>query len=115
MVYAQWISRTSFHHDSQLLKCHISHTIDRTLKTCDIASSLTGLQPTGRLIQGEFHMKFLVYVTPVDLAENLVTKIVVAVDKISTTFGIFERVRQSFLLRCQLCNDTHDQHSENLL
>ncbi|GBM72035.1 hypothetical protein AVEN_89792-1 [Araneus ventricosus] len=38
------------------------------------------------------HMKSLVYQTPVDSAEDLVARIVVAADKINTTPGIFERV-----------------------
>ncbi|GBN02140.1 hypothetical protein AVEN_124771-1 [Araneus ventricosus] len=51
------------------------------------------------------HMKSLVYETPVDSAEELVARIVVTADEINTTPGIFERVRQSFLRRCELCND----------
>ncbi|GBM11235.1 hypothetical protein AVEN_267807-1 [Araneus ventricosus] len=48
------------------------------------------------------HMKSLVYEMPVDSDEDAV----VAADKINTTPGIFERVHQSFLRRCELCNDT---------
>ncbi|GBM29915.1 hypothetical protein AVEN_111224-1 [Araneus ventricosus] len=55
-------------------------------------------------------MKSLVYETPVDSAEDLVATIVVAADKINTTPGIFERVRQSFLRRCELCNDRTSTH-----
>lgn len=61
------------------------------------------------------HMKSLVYETPVDSAEDLVARIVVAADHINTTPGIFERVRQSFLRRCELCNDTRGRHFEHLL
>ncbi|GBN13508.1 hypothetical protein AVEN_256786-1 [Araneus ventricosus] len=61
------------------------------------------------------HMNSLVYEMPVDSAEDLVARIVVAADKINTTPGIFERVRQAFLRRCELCNDTLDRHFEHLL
>ncbi|GBN38391.1 hypothetical protein AVEN_113154-1 [Araneus ventricosus] len=44
-------------------------------------------------------MKSLTYETTVDSAEDLVVRIVVAADKINTTPGIFEKVRQSFLRR----------------
>ncbi|GBM48764.1 hypothetical protein AVEN_24952-1 [Araneus ventricosus] len=60
------------------------------------------------------HKKSLVYETPVDSAEDFVQRIVVATDKINTTPGIFERVRQSFLRRCELCNDTRGRHFEHL-
>ncbi|GBN28235.1 Ectonucleotide pyrophosphatase/phosphodiesterase family member 6 [Araneus ventricosus] len=46
------------------------------------------------------HLKSLVYETPVDLAEDLMARIVVVADKINSTPEIFERVRQSFLRRC---------------
>ncbi|GBL82217.1 hypothetical protein AVEN_252404-1 [Araneus ventricosus] len=46
------------------------------------------------------HMKSLVYQTPVDSAEDLVARIVVAAHKINTP-GIFERVCQSFLFSDQ--------------
>ena len=39
-----------------------------------------------------------------DLAEYPVARTVVAAGKINTTPGIIERMRQSFLCRCQLCN-----------
>ncbi|GBM45707.1 hypothetical protein AVEN_14150-1 [Araneus ventricosus] len=61
------------------------------------------------------HMKSLVYETPVNSAEDLVARIVVAADKINTTPGIFDRVRQLFLRRCELCNDTHGRHFQHLL
>ncbi|GBM61807.1 hypothetical protein AVEN_80449-1 [Araneus ventricosus] len=61
------------------------------------------------------HIKSLVYETPVDSAEDLVAKIVVDADKINSTPGIFERVHQSFLRRCELCNDKRGRHFEHLL
>ncbi|GBO16455.1 hypothetical protein AVEN_183384-1 [Araneus ventricosus] len=87
--------------------------MDRTWHICDLTSSLTGSQATGFFFWG--HMKSLVYETPVDLAEDLVARIAVAADKINTTPGIFLRVRQSFLRRCELCNDTRGRHFEHLL
>ncbi|GBN52916.1 hypothetical protein AVEN_10618-1 [Araneus ventricosus] len=87
--------------------------MDRTWRTCGLASSLTGPQPTGLFLLG--HMKSLVYEMPVDSAEDLVAKIVVAADKINTPPGIFERVRRSFLRRCELCNDQRGRHFEHLL
>ncbi|GBM18582.1 hypothetical protein AVEN_47964-1 [Araneus ventricosus] len=56
------------------------------------------------------HMKSFVYETPVDSAQDLIARIVVAANKINTTPGIFERVRQLFLHRCELCNDTRGRH-----
>ncbi|GBM74184.1 hypothetical protein AVEN_104808-1 [Araneus ventricosus] len=61
------------------------------------------------------HLKSLVHETPMKSAKDLVARIVVAADKINTTPGIFERGRQSFLRRCELCNDTCSRHFENLL
>ncbi|GBN55522.1 hypothetical protein AVEN_39201-1 [Araneus ventricosus] len=61
------------------------------------------------------HMKSLVYQTPVDSAEYLVAIIVVAADKINITLGIFERVRQPFLRRYELCNDTRGRYFEHFL
>ncbi|GBM06815.1 hypothetical protein AVEN_173577-1 [Araneus ventricosus] len=71
----------------------------------------TALNPLGFFFWG--HTKSLVYETPVDSAEDLVARIVV--DKINTTPGILERVRQSFLRRCELCNDTRGRCFEHLL
>ncbi|GBN03622.1 hypothetical protein AVEN_206132-1 [Araneus ventricosus] len=87
--------------------------MDRRWRTCGLASSLTRPQPTGLFFWG--HMKSLVYETSVDSAEDLVARIVVAADKINTTPGIFERVRQSFLRRCELCNDTRGRYFQHLL
>ena len=61
------------------------------------------------------HMKSLIYQLPVDSAEDLVARIIVAADKISATPGIFERVRQLLIRRCELCNTTLGRHFEQLL
>ncbi|GBO40006.1 hypothetical protein AVEN_170211-1 [Araneus ventricosus] len=74
---------------------------------------LTGPQTTGLFLLGAHEI--LVYEVPVDSAEDLIARIVVATDKINTTPGICERVPQSFLRRCELCNDTRVRHSEHLL
>ncbi|GBN79146.1 hypothetical protein AVEN_272646-1 [Araneus ventricosus] len=60
-------------------------------------------------------MKSLVYEASVDSTEDLVARIAVDADKINTTPGIFERVRQSFLRRCELCNDTRGRQFQHLL
>ncbi|GBM61382.1 hypothetical protein AVEN_41608-1 [Araneus ventricosus] len=96
-------------HGPPILECHISRTMDQTWRTCDLASSLTGPQPTGLFLLG--HMKSLVYARPVDSADD----IVVAADQMNTQPGIFERVRQSFLRWCELCNDTRGCHFEHLM
>ncbi|GBO36259.1 hypothetical protein AVEN_132963-1 [Araneus ventricosus] len=87
-----------------LLECYISRMMDRTWRTCGLASSLTGSQATGVFLPGA-HEIFSVR-DAVDSAEDLVVRIVVAADKINTKPGIFEKVRQSFLRRCGVCNDT---------
>lgn len=61
------------------------------------------------------HMKSLIYESPVNSAEDLVARIVVAADKINATPGVFERVRQSLIHRCQLCNSTLGHSFEQLL
>ncbi|GBM63259.1 hypothetical protein AVEN_110944-1 [Araneus ventricosus] len=95
------------------LECHISRTMDRTWRTCVLASSLTGHRTKGLFLLG--HMKSLLYETPVDSAEDLVARIAVAADKNNTTPGIFGRVRQSFLRRFELRNDTRGRHFQNLV
>ena len=60
-------------------------------------------------------MKSLLYQSPVDSIEGLAARIIVAADKISATPGIFERVRQSIIRRCKLCNTTLGRHFEQLL
>ncbi|GFW72146.1 hypothetical protein TNCV_4790331 [Trichonephila clavipes] len=52
--------------------------------------------------------------TPGDSAED-VTRIVLALDKVNTTLGIFERVYQTFFHRHHLCNDTRGRQFEKLL
>ncbi|GBN01075.1 hypothetical protein AVEN_3628-1 [Araneus ventricosus] len=71
------------------------------------------LNPLDFFVWGQ--MTSLVYETPVDSAGDLLARIVVAADKIKTTPGIFDRVRQTFLRRCELCNDTRGRHFQHLL
>ncbi|GBM91644.1 hypothetical protein AVEN_107751-1 [Araneus ventricosus] len=87
--------------------------MDRTWRTCDFASSLPGPQTTGLSLMG--HMKSLVHETPVDSAEDLVARNVAATDKINTTPTIVQRMRQSFLRRCEVRNDTRGRHFQHLL
>ncbi|GBN76885.1 hypothetical protein AVEN_46682-1 [Araneus ventricosus] len=61
------------------------------------------------------YMESLVYETRVDSAEDLVVRIVAVADKINTKPGILGRLRQPFLCRCELCNDTHGRHFKDLL
>ena len=49
------------------------------------------------------HLKTLVCATPVDNVVDLLPRIVDGCNTIRTTPGLLERVRQSMLLRCQLC------------
>ncbi|GBM90213.1 hypothetical protein AVEN_121850-1 [Araneus ventricosus] len=49
------------------------------------------------------HLKSLVYATPVDSDEDLVTRISVAVARVGEIPDIFESVRQSLHRRCQVC------------
>ncbi|GBL78928.1 hypothetical protein AVEN_48900-1 [Araneus ventricosus] len=82
-------------------------------RVCKYASRSPDLNPLNFFFW--WYMKSLVYETPVDSAGDLVARIVVAADKINRTPGIFERVRQSFHCRCELCNDTSDRHFEHFL
>ena len=49
------------------------------------------------------HLKTLVYATPVVHVDVLLQRIVDGCNTIRTTPDLLERVRQSMLLRCQLC------------
>ncbi|GBL77704.1 hypothetical protein AVEN_152923-1 [Araneus ventricosus] len=55
------------------------------------------------------HFKSLVYATPVNTPEDLIARIIVAEADIKSIPGIFERVRESFIRRCKLCNDVSQQ------
>ena len=50
------------------------------------------------------HIKSLMYQSPVESAEDLVVRNIVAADKISMTPETFKRVRQSLIRRCELRN-----------
>ena len=60
------------------------------------------------------HMKSLIYQSPVDSAEDLVARIVVVAVKISATPGTFQRVRQTLIRLCKLCNTTLGHHFKQL-
>ncbi|GBM80689.1 hypothetical protein AVEN_137215-1 [Araneus ventricosus] len=49
------------------------------------------------------HMKTLVYVTPVDNAEELVARRAVAAGEIRDMHGIFQKPRKSMRRRCEAC------------
>ncbi|KAM0737138.1 hypothetical protein ACS0PU_000231 [Formica fusca] len=49
------------------------------------------------------HIKSLVYEIPVDDPETLVARILTASDMVQNMLGIFEKVRQSFIRRCNAC------------
>ncbi|GBM82709.1 hypothetical protein AVEN_107738-1 [Araneus ventricosus] len=61
------------------------------------------------------NLKLLVYATPLDTPEDLIVRTVVAAADIKSIPGIFERVRESFLCLCRLCNDVNGHHFQQLL
>lgn len=61
------------------------------------------------------NMKALVYDPPVNNTEDLVARTVIAADKINTIAGIFEKVHQSYIRRCELGNATLGHHIQHLL
>jgi hypothetical protein len=61
------------------------------------------------------HLRCLVYETPVEREDDLLPRIQAACDNIRQTPGIFERVRQSKVRRCGLCNEVGGRHFEQLL
>jgi len=61
------------------------------------------------------YIKSLVYETPVDSEEELIARVVAAFDVVRNDPGIFARVRESFLRRCNICIERQGRHIENLL
>lgn len=61
------------------------------------------------------HVKAIVYETPVNNVEELRERIVGAFERVRGTVGIFERVRQSMLQRCNLCVELGGHQFEHLL
>ena len=61
------------------------------------------------------YIKSLVYETPVETEEELIARIVAAFDKVRNTPGIFARIRQSFINRCNLCIERGGRVFENCL
>lgn len=60
-------------------------------------------------------LKSVVYATPVNSDEDLVARIVCAAADIQQTAGIFERVRQSMVRRCNACIASNGGNIEHLL
>jgi len=61
------------------------------------------------------HVKSLVYATPVETVEDLTARIFNACEVVQHTPGIFERVRQSMVRRCNACIELGGRHFEHLL
>ncbi len=61
------------------------------------------------------HLKNLAYETPLDLDEELVSRISEAAARVREIPGIFERVHQSLHRRCQACIATGGCNFEQLL
>lgn len=61
------------------------------------------------------HLKSVVYETPIDTEDELLPRIQAACHHVRTTPGVFERVRQAMLRRCQLCIEVGGRHMEHLL
>lgn len=61
------------------------------------------------------HVKSVVYATPVDTEDELLARVQAACQQVHDTPRVFERVRQSFSRRCQLCIECGGQHVEHLL
>ena len=61
------------------------------------------------------HLKSQVYATPIDREEDLLTRIQDAANDIRNTPGVFARVRQSMIRRCNLCMEQRGNHFEHLL
>ena len=59
-------------------------------------------------------MKDLVYSTPVQSLEDLVTRIAAAVKELHEKPGLFDNIRQD-LVRCGKCIEVRGQHFEHLL
>ncbi|KAJ4434316.1 hypothetical protein ANN_22871 [Periplaneta americana] len=63
-----------------------------------MASTITGFDSIGLFPLGS-HEDFLVYETPVETAEDLVARVVVAAGEIADTPGVIEHVYQNIILR----------------
>ena len=61
------------------------------------------------------HLKTLVYETPVETAEDLTARVLAACRQVQLTLGIFERVRQNVIRRCNACIENGGRHFEQLL
>jgi len=61
------------------------------------------------------YLKSHVYYTPVETVEELTAKIFEACELVQNTPGIFERVRQNMVRRCNACIEVEGRHFEHLL
>lgn len=61
------------------------------------------------------YLKNLVYVTPVETVEQLQQRIFDSCRVIQNTPGIFERVRQNMVRRCNACIDAGGRNFEHFL
>ena len=62
-----------------------------------------------------WHIKSLVYETPVPDEETLLARILAASDEVHGMPDVFGRVRQSFLHRCNACIECGGRHFEHIL
>lgn len=60
-----------------------------------------------------FEVLYAVYAMPVDFETDLVARLVCAAAKIQQNPSVFERVRQSIILRCSTCIDCYDENFEH--
>ncbi|GFV67637.1 uncharacterized protein TNCV_4623171 [Trichonephila clavipes] len=61
------------------------------------------------------HLKSLAHETSVATVEDLKARIIVASANIANKPNLFERVRQFFILRCQLCSNLRGRDFDQLL
>ncbi|PSN32148.1 hypothetical protein C0J52_23854, partial [Blattella germanica] len=61
------------------------------------------------------YLKSLVFETPVETDMELIARVVAACDVIRNTPGIFVRVRQNLVRRCQACIEVGGRPFEQLL
>ncbi|KAJ4433138.1 hypothetical protein ANN_15395 [Periplaneta americana] len=61
------------------------------------------------------YLKTIVYVTPLEIVNELTERIFTAFDTIRAERGILQRVRRNIVCRCTLCNEVGGRHFEYLL
>lgn len=75
-----------------------------------MASTLSGPQPTGLLLRTHEDTGVRDACGAMESPEGLVARIVIAADKINTTPGMYERVRESLIRRCGVYNYDLGRH-----